>query len=147
MADKSIPGRPSVPFFRMQGSSVHALGALRAENGVSPSFMQCFFMENTTGVTDRTDTLDDANQLALLQAIFDEVKEFNPFYRTLKTILESPVANDAAHYHMVLSDVAPVHASGPRTYNAPTAIEVGGIILGQPGESAPRAYGGGCSGL
>ena len=40
-------------------------------------------------------------------------------------------------YHIVLSD-APAHALGPRTYNAPTSIEIRGVVFGTPGVDAPR---------
>ena len=37
----------------------------------------------------------------------------------------------------MLSD-APTHDLGPRTYNALTSTEIGGIVLGTPGVDAPR---------
>jgi hypothetical protein len=137
MNDRNIAGRPSVPFFRMQGTSVHSIGALLPAPGVTPSFMQCFFHENVTGVTDRTNQLTLA-EIGVLQSIHDEVKENNPFYHQLKSIMETNVPRDSPAYHIVMSDVPPAHALGPRTYNAPTAIEVGGIIFGEPGVSNPR---------
>ena len=38
---------------------------------------------------------------------------------------------NGTEYHIELSD-APAHALGPRTYNAPTSIEIGGVVFGAP---------------
>ena len=40
-------------------------------------------------------------------------------------------------YHIVLSD-DPAHTLGPRTYNVPTSIEIGGVVFGTPGVDDPR---------
>ena len=74
----------------------------------------------------------------MLQSLYKEMQEYNPFFRQLKTVMEEAARDNELDYHIVLSDVAPSSALGPRTYNAPTAIEVGGLVIGQPGESAPR---------
>ena len=52
--------------------------------------------------------------------------------------MENEEVRNGPNFHMVISDVAPAEALGPRTYNVPTAIEVGGIIIGEPGVNAPR---------
>ena len=133
-----LPGRPSVPFFRMQGTSIHRIGALTPAQGVPPSFMQCFFLENSTnGITDRTGRLQDPAGISVLRAVHDEVRQYNPFILTMKANLEH-FPSDAPDYHVVFSDTPPAHALGPRTYNAPTAMEVGGIVMGEPGVSDPR---------
>jgi hypothetical protein len=51
-APMDIPGSPSVPILRIQGNSIHRLGAITAAPRVAPSFMQCFFTENTANVID-----------------------------------------------------------------------------------------------
>jgi hypothetical protein len=72
MQESAIPGAPSVPFFRMKGASMHAIGAWNAADGVQPSFMQCFFLETTTGVNDRTGCLQTPAELTVLRNIHDE---------------------------------------------------------------------------
>ena len=131
----TFPGRPSVPFFQMYGTSIHCLGAMNAQEGVTPSYMQYFFLEYTNGVTDRTNNIY-VTELGILQSLHDEVKQYNPLYRTLKSIMETHPLN-GPEYHIVLSD-APAHALGPRTYNAPTSIEIRGVVFGTPCVDSPK---------
>jgi hypothetical protein len=59
MADKYIlSGRTSVPFFRMQGTIVHYLGAITPAEGKTPT-LRHFFLENNIGVTDCTGWLKE----------------------------------------------------------------------------------------
>jgi len=71
MTNKKIPGAPSVPYFRMQGSSIHAIGALTAAEGVEPSFMQCFFLEsNSSGETIHAGHLQSVGEKSMLQSLY-----------------------------------------------------------------------------
>jgi len=71
MTNKKIPGAPSVPYFRMQGSSIHAIGALTAAEGVEPSFMQCFFLEsNSSGETVHAGHLQSVGEKSMLQSLY-----------------------------------------------------------------------------
>jgi hypothetical protein len=137
MRGSHLPGSPSVPFFRIQGSPIHYLGALNAAANETPSYMQCFFLEsNSNGITDRTGRIQDNNGREVLRAIHDEVRQYNPFFINVKSKIEE-IPDNEPNYHIVISDSAPPN-SGTRTYNAPTAIEVGGVIIGEPGVSQPR---------
>ena len=82
----TIPCRPIVPLFWMYGTSIHCLGAMNVQEGVTPSYMQSFFMESTNGVTDRTNNLS-VTELGILQSLHVEVKQYNLLYRTLKSIM------------------------------------------------------------
>ena len=97
--------------------------------------MQYFFLEYTNGVTDRTNNIY-VTELGILQSLNDEVKQYNPLYRTLKSIMETHPLN-GTEYHIVLSD-APSHALGPCTYNAPTSIEIRGVVFGTPCVDSPK---------
>ena len=70
MKQDTLPGRPRVPFFRMYGTSIFCLGAMNAQEGVTPSYMQSFFMESTNGVTYQTNNLSIA-ELGILQYLHD----------------------------------------------------------------------------
>ena len=87
MKQDTLIGRPRGPFFRMYGTSIHCLGAMNAQEGVTPSYMQSFFMESTNGVTDRTND-PSVTELGILQSLHVEVKQYNLLYRTLKSIME-----------------------------------------------------------
>ena len=85
---------------------------MNTQEGVTPFYMQSLFMESTNGVTDQTNNLS-VTESGILQSLNDKVKQYNPSYRTLKSIMETHTLNDP-EYHIVLSD-APAHALGPRT--------------------------------
>ena len=88
MKQDNLPGIPSVPFFRMYGTSIHCLVAMNPQEGVVPSYTQSFFLESTNGVTDRTNNLS-VTELGILPSLNDKVKQYNPLYRNLKSITET----------------------------------------------------------
>ena len=60
---------------------IHCLGAINDQEGVTPSYMESFFLESTNGVTDQTNNLS-VTELGILQSLHDKVKQYNPLYRT-----------------------------------------------------------------
>ena len=119
----------------MYGTPIHCLGAMNVQEGVTPSYMQSFFVESTNGVTYWTNNLS-VTELGVLQSLNDKVKKYNPSYRTLKSIMETYPLN-GPEYHIVLSD-DPSHNLGPHTYNAPTFIEIREVFFDTPDVDAPR---------
>jgi hypothetical protein len=117
---------PGVPAFKLHGAVHHIIGPAtqQANDNTPPSWMQCFFH----GQDNDAFTLDTPEKTALLREIVTELKTVNTFYLTLKPLIDVAQNMDVPNYRSVIDDATPVGA-GNRTFNAPVAREVAGLII------------------
>ena len=120
------------PTFTIQGKMYHRIGALLPSAGESPKFAQLYFHDTENQTSNRMNTLDNLDH-ATVMLIEDAIVRHNPYISSLKYGLE--LIQQSPDVRLVLHADSKNRPSDShaRTYNLPTASEVGALL---PGENA-----------
>jgi len=131
MTSHDFPSARGVPSLRVSGCIYHNVESILPMEGITPSFVQCFFLE-TTG--DDNAFKFSETELEILAELRTWIQNHNPFIQGIKQNMDRIQTADIPLYKLVLSDTPPPDAA-TRTYNAPTCSEMAAILIGD-GESA-----------
>jgi hypothetical protein len=129
--DNSVSGQSGVYTFRIQGALYHRIGSLLPVEGEQPRFAQIYFSDSDPHVQLRH-RLAHAHGLLdpdVLLALQNMLQELNPYYERCMTAFERLRLNPSESFKLTTVNMATT-GRDPRTYNRPTAAEVGVLMPG-----------------
>jgi hypothetical protein len=127
------PGNGGVYSFRIKGALHHRIGPLVASQGAEPRFAQIYIHDphDLDKQLERRMAIFHDNSLdaQLLQELTEMLYEYNPLIQSWRTAAEvlADVPDQPVALQLRMLDVA---SRDPRTYNRPTADEIGVLIVG-----------------
>jgi len=131
LANKAdLPGGRGPPIIRMQGAIHHVMGSLLPEEEKRAKFMSIYIYDSAMELANRLHySNDDAAMKRILSALQAMLHNCSPLVATFKSALEQIQGHpDETHLRLVLSSrCRPVEAH-KRTYNTPTANEIGAVL-------------------
>ena len=117
--------------FRIHRSMYHSIGSLLPNENKTPAFAQIYVLDNSSAETANRHAVAPVTlNNAVLQQLQNMMHRVNPFVTSFQSIAEVSRTHGIDNVRMVIrSENTPDH----RRYNAPTADEIGILIVGNDG--------------
>jgi hypothetical protein len=121
-----------MPTFKVQGHVYHLIGSLLPNSGEQTQFLQVYFLGNSAEETRRRGTIASDTRMEIICPLQTMLHNSHKSISIFKTRLQTLQSQGQPYNHKIVirPEQAPT-GEHRRTYNAPEAIEVAMLIMGQ----------------
>ena len=118
------------PTFTVRGKIYHRIGSLLPQDGESPKFAQLYFHDTDHEIGNRMEIMSSLDQQTV-EIIQDTLHDCNPYICSLKSGLELMRISPDVKLVLHADERRRPSDAHARTYNLPTASEVGVLLPGE----------------